>query len=130
MGSSGSSQLKQPRSDRQKEPEELPEVFSSFLNTFRTLPLSNRPENTPAVKSLFSRARRLNVKPTGSWLFHKGDPARGIFIVLKGAVDICLEESNGTAVIIKTLTSGACFGELSTLFNIQCSASVRTSVSE
>jgi CRP-like cAMP-binding protein len=130
MGSSGSSQLKQQRSNRQREPEELPEVYSSFLNTFKILPLSNRPDNTPTLKSLFSRARRLNVTSAGSWIFHKGDPARGIFIVLEGTVEVCLEESDGTAIVIKTLRSGACFGELSTLFSVLCSASVRTSSSE
>ena len=64
--------------------------------------------------------------PGGCQLLGEGDPARSLFVVCEGALEIRKRGTNGTDVRVATLRAGDCVGEMS-LIDIQPrSASVST----
>jgi predicted acylesterase/phospholipase RssA len=59
----------------------------------------------------------------GDWLFRRGQPSSGLYVVLSGRVEVVLEEPD--PVVIRVLGAGSTLGELSLLTGSTHSASVR-----
>ena len=69
-------------------------------------------------------AREVHVAP-GGLIFAEGEPARSMFIVRQGELEICKRGRDGTEFCLATLQRGDCVGEMS-LIDIQPrSATVR-----
>ncbi|MBI3456505.1 MAG: cyclic nucleotide-binding domain-containing protein [Candidatus Rokubacteria bacterium] len=60
----------------------------------------------------------------GEAVFHEGEPGKGLFVVLEGAVAITRATPDGDQVL-STLGPGACFGELALIDDSPRSASAR-----
>lgn len=71
---------------------------------------------------LAERAQRVSVR-AGEWLFHQGDPADAMFLVLSGRVEVLLEEPE--YVLVRELGAGDSLGELALLTAHPRSASAR-----
>ncbi|MBI5785207.1 MAG: Crp/Fnr family transcriptional regulator [Rhodocyclales bacterium] len=60
----------------------------------------------------FARERRMS---RGQVVFHKGDQATGLFVVIKGHVKLALLSTAGNEKIVELVGPGQCFGEVALL---------------
>jgi CRP-like cAMP-binding protein len=60
----------------------------------------------------------------GDVVFREGDPGKGLFIVLEGAVAIT-QAAPGGDLVLRSLGPGACFGELALIDDLPRSATAR-----
>jgi CRP-like cAMP-binding protein len=65
--------------------------------------------------------------PADSTVFHEGDPADAIFVVVSGKVKVVTTSSDGKEFILSVLGAGQVFGEMGLLETAPRSASVVTS---
>jgi CRP/FNR family transcriptional regulator, cyclic AMP receptor protein len=80
----------------------------------------------PEILDQFIRTGTVMEVPAGCQLLGEGDPARSIFVVCEGALEIRKRGTNGADVRVAVLRAGDCVGEMS-LIDIQPrSASVAT----
>ena len=61
----------------------------------------------------------------GSELFHQGDAAEALYVVLSGRLEVVSEPEPGRRVLLDELARGACVGEMSLLTGERRSATVR-----
>jgi CRP/FNR family transcriptional regulator, cyclic AMP receptor protein len=59
-----------------------------------------------------SRASRIKKTPKGSFIFFQSDAATAVYLVIKGAVTVHLENLEGRELVINEVGPGDCFGEL------------------
>lgn len=48
--------------------------------------------------------------PTGAVLFHEGEPAEGVFLLIRGAVKLSVSASNGEKLVLRTAGAGEILG--------------------
>lgn len=70
---------------------------------------------------LASHSTRVRVH-TGDWLFHRGDPADALYVVLSGRLEVVIEAPRK---VLRVLGRGAALGELALLTGSTRSASIR-----
>jgi CRP/FNR family cyclic AMP-dependent transcriptional regulator len=81
---------------------------------------------TEEVLQLIAEAGTAGELPAGVSLISEGEPARSLFVVYEGELEICKRGINGTEVRLAVLHPGDCLGEMS-LIDIQPrSATART----
>ena len=73
-------------------------------------------------------AREIQV-PAGGLVFAEGEPARSMFIVRQGELEICKRGRDGTEFCLATLQRGDCVGEMS-LIDIQPRSATARAVGE
>ena len=73
-------------------------------------------------------AREVHVAP-GGLVFAEGEPARSMFIVRQGELEICKRGRDGTEFCLATLQRGDCVGEMS-LIDIQPRSATARAVGE
>jgi len=73
-------------------------------------------------------AREVHVAP-GGLIFAEGEPARSMFIVRQGELEICKRGRDGTEFCLATLQRGDCVGEMS-LIDIQPRSATARAVGE
>jgi len=66
-------------------------------------------------RETIARESRIKQAPRGTFLFFRGDPADSVFLILKGAVVIHIENMDGRELVINEIGHGDCFGELGIL---------------
>jgi glutaminase len=76
------------------------------------------------IAFLETRVRRCSFEP-GAAIVRRGDPADGLFLLLRGEVSVTLELPQGGAKRLSTLTAGMSFGEMALVTGGQRSADVR-----
>ena len=82
--------------------------------------------SSESLDRLAALARRVDF-PTQSLVYQEGEPAREMFIVLAGKLDVSKQSSKGAPVSIATLSPGDVGGEMA-LIDIQPrSAAIRAS---
>ena len=81
-----------------------------FLQFLRNISLFNG----VSQKSLLTlaTASRLKQIPRGTYIFFQDDAASAVFLVLRGAVSIQLEDPEGRELVINEIKPEECFGEL------------------
>lgn len=62
----------------------------------------------------------------GSEIFHQGDPAEALYILLDGEVEIAKAGTRGQEKVLVTLRPGSPFGEMSLMDSLPRSATART----
>ncbi|MFI5114870.1 MAG: Crp/Fnr family transcriptional regulator [Terriglobales bacterium] len=67
------------------------------------------------VQSHLLAAARPVTEPKGAVLFHRDDPAFGIFLVRKGSISLRLESGEGRAILVRTVKPGSIIGLPATL---------------
>src|SRR5256885_15685271 len=77
---------------------------------FQGIPVEELEQLTPAI--------RVRSYPAGAYIFHEGDPATVLYIIVGGQVKIARMGSSGTEAVFTGLLPGDSFGEL-TLFEDQ-----------
>ena len=77
---------------------------------FQGIPVEELEQLTPAI--------RVRSYPAGAYIFHEGDPATVLYIIVGGQVKIARMGSSGTEAVFTVLLPGDSFGEL-TLFEDQ-----------
>jgi EmrB/QacA subfamily drug resistance transporter len=96
---------------------QTPAEFLSLVPTFALLPAELREQIAQLAHDV-----RLDA---GSWLFHEGDDADGVYVVKTGHLEVVRRNHEGGAERINSLTRGAVLGELALLSGGSRSASVR-----
>lgn len=81
-------------------------------------------EALAALAPLFSSERH----PAGRQIIHQGDQADKFFIIIRGAVEVLVEEEGCLARRVAVLEDGDYFGEVALLHPVPRTASVRTTL--
>ncbi len=90
-------------------------------NLLSTAPLF-KPLDTEQRRDLMKRFCAYDAEP-GTELIREGEAGRGLFLILRGAMNVTKSE-NGENVVLATLSSGDVFGEISLLSNEPTTATV------
>jgi len=69
----------------------------------------------PAERAALAAGGRLSDFPAGARIFRRGDPGSALHIIASGAVEISVDTTTGTRVLLGQLGPGDFFGELSLL---------------
>ena len=77
---------------------------------FAGIPVEELEQLAPAI--------RVRSYPAGAYIFHEGDPASVLYVIVRGQVKIARMGSGGTEAVFTVLLPGDSFGEL-TLFEDQ-----------
>jgi CRP/FNR family cyclic AMP-dependent transcriptional regulator len=70
--------------------------------------------NERELQALAERVDELR-EPTGTVLFHAGDPGDALYIVINGAVEVFVVNPTGDRIVMERATEGQFFGEISLL---------------
>ena len=65
------------------------------------------------AERLFARARKPRPVAGGTYLFHRGDPVRSLYLVCAGSVELVRHQENGASVILQRAGAGAILAEAS-----------------
>ncbi|HXU80823.1 MAG TPA: cyclic nucleotide-binding domain-containing protein [Polyangia bacterium] len=84
--------------------------FLSKIPIFAGLP--------PEILDRFIAAGQAMEMPAGCQLIGEGDPARSVFVVCEGALEICKRNASGADTRVAVLHTGDCVGEMA-LIDIQ-----------
>lgn len=93
---------------------------TKFANWLENFPFAIKPQQK---QSAINAARFLEVE-SGKFFLRKGENAMGIFVVLAGKFEVF---SEGEKFKLREVGEGDCFGEVSTMYEIPSTASVRSS---
>jgi len=69
----------------------------------------------PSERATLAAAVRTRDFPGGSRIFHRGDPGAALYVIRSGVVEISVDTTTGSRVLLDTLAAGDFFGELSLL---------------
>ena len=97
-----------------------PNSRQTLENWLQNVPFSLDSSQTQA---LFDAVRILDVE-SSKVLLRKDQEAVGIFVVVSGTIEV-LSEGEGEEFVIREITEGDCFGEVSVMYGTKCTASVR-----
>src|SRR5664279_786645 len=78
------------------------------------------------LASLQTHARELTLR-AGEILFHEGDPAQGLFVILEGELEI-VKRVGGQQLVLANVQSGSFVGEISLLTGLPHTAMARTTM--
>ncbi|XP_078699574.1 cGMP-dependent protein kinase 1-like [Branchiostoma floridae x Branchiostoma belcheri] len=120
-GSSG------PNNRNRNQTSELTEqVYQLISRCLYSLPLPQGAGSQAVNDALVERVTKYftKVEFEDAEILKRGEPAKGIFVVIEGLVEVVSDEDN--KIVLSSVTDGEFFGEVSTLFNMPTSATVRT----
>ncbi|XP_038059020.1 uncharacterized protein LOC119730280 isoform X2 [Patiria miniata] len=121
-GASNSNRSSQKRRSTKSSPPSLPShVLDKLRVCLTSLPYPQGVVDKQAVSRAAEKAERVDVSEP-QVILTKGENAKGIYIIIAGEAQVV--SASGT--VIAELSSGDLFGELSTLFHIPCTATVKT----
>lgn len=98
-----------------------PEARAKFENWLKNFPLSLKPQQTQAV---LNASRFLNIE-SSQVVLRKGKNAVGIFVVLSGKFEVVGDELLLEKSVFREVVEDDCFGEVSVMYDTQCTATVR-----
>ncbi|XP_064595599.1 uncharacterized protein LOC135462151 [Liolophura sinensis] len=97
-------------------------LVDAIINCLSQQPLKGAiDEDENVIEELVTTLRKMKVKASRD-IFLKRSDGLGIYIIKKGLVEVVSEHDE---VTIATLSQGQFFGEVSALYNVPCTASVR-----
>ena len=69
----------------------------------------------PSERATLAAAVRTRDFPAGTRIFNRGDPGAALYVISTGVVEISVDTTTGSRVLLDTLAAGDFFGELSLL---------------
>lgn len=93
---------------------------TKFVKWLENFPFAFKPQQK---QSIINAARFLEVE-NDQFLLRNDENSNGIFVVLSGKFDVF---SEGEKFVLREVVEGDCFGEVSVMYEIPCTASVRSS---
>ncbi|KAI8498513.1 hypothetical protein Bbelb_237150 [Branchiostoma belcheri] len=102
------------------------QVYQLISRCLYSLPLPQGTGSQAVNDALVERVTKYftKVEFEDAEILKRGEPAKGIFVVIEGLVEVVSDEDN--KIVLSSVTDGEFFGEVSTLFNMPTSATVRT----
>ena len=81
---------------------------------------------TPAQAEEILAATRPRSVPAGNMVFREGEEGSGLFLLLKGSVEVVKQSPNGVAQQLATVEAPSVLGEISLILERRHAATVRT----
>lgn len=116
----GGGQILRPSSETLANPSLTSDAISTLTNCLKELPIVLDQRVTDEV---VRRVELVQIEDTTRTLLKKDHDPPGIYVLLSGNVDVV---SEGQKFVLRRIKEGDCFGEVSVLFNIKCTADVKT----
>ncbi|XP_067050694.1 cGMP-dependent protein kinase 2-like [Acropora muricata] len=116
----GGSQTLSPSSETLANPSLTSDAINTLTNCLKELPIVLDQRVTDEV---VRRVELVQIEDTARTLLKKDHNPPGIYVLLSGNVDVV---SEGQKFVLRRIKEGDCFGEVSVLFNIKCTADVKT----
>ncbi|XP_072036462.1 uncharacterized protein [Amphiura filiformis] len=121
MGSSGSKQSKSKKKKAVQKHSNLPDhLYELLAKSLRSLPYPEGAITHDMIQAAATYTEELDAVDQQE-IIKKGQRSKGLYIVVKGEAEVL----SSTGEVIASLTTGSLIGELSTLFYIPCTATVR-----
>lgn len=119
----GGSQISRPSSAGSEplaNPSLTPDAINTLTNCLKELPIVFDQQVRDEV---VRRVELVQIEDGARTLLEKDHDPPGIYVLLSGNVDVV---SEGQKFVLRRIKEGDCFGEVSVLFNIKCTADVKT----
>ncbi|XP_015756062.1 PREDICTED: uncharacterized protein LOC107335558 [Acropora digitifera] len=116
----GGSQILSPSSETLANPSLTSDAINTLTDCLKELPIVLDQQVTDEV---VRRVELVQIEDTARTLLKKDHDPPGIYVLLSGNVDVV---SEGQKFVLRRIKEGDCFGEVSVLFNIKCTADVKT----
>lgn len=116
----GGSQISRPSSEPLANPSLTPDAINTLTNCLKELPIVFDQQVRDEV---VRRVELVQIEDGARTLLEKDHDPPGIYVLLSGNVDVV---SEGQKFVLRRIKEGDCFGEVSVLFNIKCTADVKT----
>ncbi|XP_078618314.1 uncharacterized protein LOC144885949 [Branchiostoma floridae x Branchiostoma japonicum] len=102
------------------------QVYQLISRCLYSLPLPQGSGSQAVNDALVERVTKYftKVEFEDAEILKRGEPAKGIFVVIEGLVEVVSDEDSH--IVLASVSEGDFFGEVSTLFNVPSSATVRT----
>lgn len=114
------SQIVRPNLAGSVNPSLPPEAVNTLANCLNTLPLVL---DKRVRDEVIRRVELIETEETPEVLLSKGHDPSGIYVLVSGNVNVMSENQN---FVLREIPAGDCFGEVSVLFNMKCTADVKT----
>lgn len=114
------SQVLRPSSATPANPSLTPDAINTLANCLNKLPVVF---DQRVRDEVVRRVELIQTEDTARILLKKGHDPPGIYVLLSGNVNVVSESQE---FVLRKIKEGDCFGEVSVLFNIKCTADVRT----
>ncbi|KAK2558016.1 hypothetical protein P5673_019584 [Acropora cervicornis] len=115
----GGSQMLSPSSETLANPSLTSDAINTLTNCLKELPIALDQRVTDEV---VRRVELVQIEDTARTLLKKDHDPPGIYVLLSGNVEVV---SEGQKFVLRRIKEGDCFGEVSVLFNIKCTADVK-----
>ena len=113
-------QILRPSSATPANPSLTPDAINTLANCLNKLPVVF---DQRVRDEVVRRVELVQTEDTARILLKKGHDPPGIYVLLSGNVNVVSESQE---FVLRKIKEGDCFGEVSVLFNIKCTADVRT----
>ncbi|CAH3126513.1 unnamed protein product [Porites lobata] len=114
------SQIVRPNLASAVNPSLPPEAVNTLANCLNRLPLVL---DKRVRDEVIRRVELVETPDTPEILLRKGQEPSGIYVLVSGNVNVVSENEK---YVLREIQAGDCFGEVSVLFNIKCTADVKT----
>ena len=114
------SQIVRPNLASAVNPSLPPEAVNTVANCLNRLPLVL---DKRVRDEVIGRVELVETPDTPEILLRKGQEPSGIYVLVSGNVNVVSENEK---YVLREIQAGDCFGEVSVLFNIKCTANVKT----
>ena len=114
------SQIVRPNLASSVNPSLPPDAVNTLANCLNWLPIVLDKRIRDEV---IRRVELIETEDSPKVLLSKGDNPSGIYVLVSGNVHVVSENEK---FILRRIKAGDCFGEVSVLFNMKCTADVRT----
>jgi len=108
-----------PSSETLANPSLTSDAINTLTNCLKELPIALDQRVTDEV---VRRVELVQIEDTARTLLKKDHDPPGIYVLLSGNVEVV---SEGQKFVLRRIKEGDCFGEVSVLFNIKCTADVK-----
>ena len=113
------SQIVRPNVASSVNPSLSPEAIDTLANCLNKLPLVLDQRIRDEV---IRRVELIETEETPEFLLNKGEDPSGIHVLVSGNVIVVSENQK---FVLREIKAGDCFGEVSVLFNMKCTADVK-----
>lgn len=114
------SQVVRPNQAASVNPSLPPDAINILANCLNRLPLILDKRIRDEV---IRRVELVETEDVPEVLLRKGHDSPGIYVLVSGNVNVVSENQK---FVLRQIKAGDCFGEVSVLFNLKCTADVRT----
>lgn len=94
------------------------ESRTKFQNWMKRFPFDLK---SPQTQGVLNALRVLDVE-SSKVLLRKGENAAGLYVVVSGKFEVL---SQGEKFVLREIGEGDCFGDVSVMYNAECTATVR-----